>query len=309
MTKWLFSARFTSPRMPEDQQQQNKSQSSADQVSFKALLEKVPPGRTVSVESLAIQRSTSVGAIYYPLQLPVLELHCERDSCSGVRLFEPVTTEYGPQVDLGKWKDVFVLYRCRNCRMTMKTYALGVVCEKDSPRSFDLSGKVYKYGEHPAFGSPTPARVITLLGPEKEYYLKGRRAENQGMGVAAFAYYRRVVENQKNRLLDEIIRVAEKIGASPEMLADLNEAQNETQFTAAVRAVKHGIPSALLLNGHNPLTLLHAALSEGLHAQSDEECLALATSIRIVLADLADRLGHALKDRAELDAAVTKLMR
>jgi hypothetical protein len=93
------------------------------------------------------------------------------------------------------------------------------------------------------------------------------------------------------------------------MLDDLIDAKNETQFTAAVGAVKHGIPSALLVNGHNPLTLLHAALSEGLHAQTDEECLGLATSIRVVLADLADRLGHALKDRAELAAAVTRLMK
>jgi hypothetical protein len=38
----------------------------------------------------------------------------------------------------------------------------------------------------------------------------GRRAENQGMGIGAFAYYRRVVENQKNRIIAEIKRVAEK---------------------------------------------------------------------------------------------------
>jgi len=231
----------------------------------------------------------------------VLELHCDKDSCSGVRLFESDSSAYGSP---GSQRDVFVSYQCRNCQTTTKTYALRVLCEPAS-----LSGTVYKYGEYPWFGQPTPARVITLLGPEKEYYLKGRRAENQGMGVGAFAYYRRVVENQKNRLLDEIIRVAEKIGASQEMLDDLQEAKNESQFTAAVNAIKHGIPSALLLSGHNPLTLLHAALSEGLHAQTDEECLALATSIRIVLADLADRLGHALKDRAELDAAVSRLVK
>ena len=63
-------------------------------------------------------------------------------------------------------------------------------------------------GEYdPPFGPPTPARVITLIGPDKEYYLKGRRAENQGMGIGAFSYYRRVVENQKNRIIDEVITI------------------------------------------------------------------------------------------------------
>jgi hypothetical protein len=150
---------------------------------------------------------------------------------------------------------------------------------------------------------------MTLLGPDREHFLKGRRAENQGMGLGAFAYYRRVVENQKNRIVDQIIRVARRIDATHDMIADLEKAKVETQFSTAVGVIKHRLPSALLINGHNPLTLLHSALSEGLHAQTDEECLYLATSIRVVLADLADRIGHALKHRAELDRTVSKLMK
>ena len=282
---------------------EDQQQSPPPEISFKEFLERVPPGGTALVKQLArAERNTSSAPLTYPLNLPVLELQCDEDSCSGVRLFAPIVSVYATPHN---WRHLFVTYRCRNCQKTSKTYALAVYWEAPT----GPSGQVYKFGEAPWFGPPTPARVITLLGPEKEYYLKGRRAENQGLGVGAFAYYRRVVENQKNRLLDEIIRVAEKIGASREMLDDLIDAKNETQFTAAVGAVKHGIPSALLVNGHNPLTLLHAALSEGLHAQTDEECLGLATSIRVVLADLADRLGHALKDRAELAAAVTRLMK
>jgi hypothetical protein len=64
----------------------------------------------------------------------------------------------------------------------------------------------------------------------------------------------------------------------------------------------------LIVNGHNPLTLLHSAVSEGLHEHTDEECLELATTIRVVLTDLAERIGLALKDQTELNAAVTKLM-
>jgi hypothetical protein len=168
---------------------------------------------------------------------------------------------------------------------------------------------VLKFGEIPTFGPPTPSRVISILGGEREYYLKGRRAENQGLGIGAFAYYRRVLENQKNRILDEITRVAEKIGAPAEVIEDLNAAKKETQFSRAVGAIKHGIPQALLVGGHNPLTLLHSALSEGLHAQTDERCLELATAIRVVLTDLAERLGSALKEEAELNAAVSRLLK
>jgi hypothetical protein len=76
-----------------------------------------------------------------------------------------------------------------------------------------------------------------------------------------------------------------------------------------VESVKAAIPDALLIDGHNPLTLLHKALSAGMHAQTDEECLEIASSIRIVLTELADRLGRILRDDAELKAAVGRLLK
>ncbi len=73
--------------------------------------------------------------------------------------------------------------------------------------------------------------------------------------------------------------------------------------------MKDAIPESLRIRGHNPLTLLHPALSEGLHDKSDAECLELATSIRVVLTELADRISQALKDEAELTSAVTRLLK
>lgn len=74
--------------------------------------------------------------------------------------------------------------------------------------------------------------------------------------------------------------------------------------------MKHGLPATLMINGqHNPLTLLHAALSEALHEHTDEGCLELAQNIRVVLTDLADRVSQALKEVSELDSAVAQLMK
>ena len=66
---------------------------------------------------------------------------------------------------------------------------------------------------------------------------------------------------------------------------------------------------SLLINGHNPITLLHSALSEGVHALSDEDCLELASSVRIVLGELSERLSQALKDDAELTKALSNLIK
>ena len=56
------------------------------------------------------------------------------------------------------------------------------------------------------------------------------------------------------------------------------------------------------------LLLLHSALSAGIHDKSDDECLELAKSIRMVLSGLAERLGQALTQKKELSEAVSKLL-
>jgi hypothetical protein len=49
--------------------------------------------------------------------------------------------------------------------------------------------------------------------------------------------------------------------------------------------------------------------SKGLQTDSDERCLELATDIRLILAELALQLGHALNEERELKEAVGRLRR
>src|SRR5205814_6790875 len=83
----------------------------------------------------------------------------------------------------------------------------------------------------------------------------------------------RVIEGQKNHLLENIASAAERLNAPAAMIERLREVQREAQFSRAIDAVKDAIPESLKIREHNPLTLLHRALSEGLHEGSDEECL------------------------------------
>ncbi len=169
-------------------------------------------------------------------------------------------------------------------------------------------GICYKFGEYPPYGSPVPSRLIKLIGPDRDIFLKGRRCENQGLGIGAFAYYRRVVENQKNRILEEIVKVSEKIEASQDKINTLRKAINETQFSTALKMTRDVMPDSLLINGQNPMLLLHGALSQGVHELPDEECLELASTVRLVLGELSERLFILLKDKAELTKAISTLM-
>jgi hypothetical protein len=208
-----------------------------------------------------------------------------------------------PQLSRGR-NDLFMKYVCRNCQTSEKVFAVWLAVTE----SLAQEGKAYKYGENPQFGAPTPNRLLALLGDDKDTFLKGRIAENQGLGIGAFGYYRRVVENQKNKILDEIIKVAERTGANPDTVVALKSAKAERQFSSAMDRVRDAIPPSLLIKGHhNPLTLLHNALSKHLHERSEAECLSVATDIRLVMQELAERLAATLKDDAQLTAAVGRL--
>ncbi len=264
--------------------------------SWEDFLQTHPPGSTVTVTG-AIGRD-QYGRLY--AEAPELQMFCPEDTCNAYMFF--ANEEGFGIVSQGEWKYGYMRYVCRNCRQREKTFSLAFKANSET------LAKVYKFGELPHFGPPVPPRMLRLIQPDRELFLSGRRCENQGLGIGAFTYYRRVVENQWSRLVAEIIKVAKAINAPAPMITALEQSGTEQQFSKAVKDVKDAIPPVLLINGQNPLLLLHAALSQGVHDLPDEECLTLATSIRVVLVELAEKLGQALKDEKELTDAVSKLL-
>jgi len=274
-----------------------KSEPAKPAMFFAKFLESSPPETEIWVSDVV---DYDITQIHGTLHVPDIRIHCDYEECNGIRTFSSASAA----TISSAWHLVFLSYVCRNCHRTGKNFALLIM--KDKTRA--SSACVCKLGELPIFGPPTPSRLVSLVGEDRELFLKGRRAEQRGLGIGAFAYYRRVVENQKGRIIGEIGKVAARLGASAATLKLFAEAEKETQFSTAIEKIKAAIPESVRINGQNPLTLLHSALSEGLHAGTDAECLEIATDIRVVLADLAERISIALKDEAELRGAVNRLL-
>lgn len=230
-----------------------------------------------------------------------LRLVCPEEECGGERIFQCTGWPSYPSSDV---RTGYFEYACRNCGKGHKSFAVAVRCE--SKRGF---GWVMKLGELPPFAPQVPSRVFELIGADRELFLQGRRCEFHGYGIGAFVYYRRVVDNQWKRLVSQIIKVAQRLDAPTEIVETLRRAESEDQFQKAVDRARDAIPESLHLRGnHNPLTLLYKALSRNLHEEDDKRCLELATTIRVVLTELADRISRALQDQKELEQAVSVLM-
>jgi hypothetical protein len=263
-------------------------------ISMQTFLQEVAPNEERSISGMATYSGSARSHI---VTTPDITLFCANEICGRPQTFY-CTDSYEIPVQV---RDGILHYECRNCRRTTKAFAIRVV------KTSGKDGRLLKMGEEPAFGPPLPARLQRLVEPDRDLLVKGYQAEIHGQGIGAFAYYRRIVEDGKNRLIDEIIKVCRKIPGADKFIPGLEEAKKQTQFTKAVEQIADAIPDALRIDGHNPLTLLHQAISKSLHSDSDEECLEAAGAIRIVLTEFADRLSQLLKEQAELTKAIKRL--
>ncbi|MGD2097329.1 MAG: hypothetical protein PVG35_07080 [Desulfobacterales bacterium] len=268
-------------------------------VKFEDFLSKYPPGEAQAVSNLGIKRSPNSIPI---LMKPRLKLHCPNSICGGVRFFDSYQTKKVPLSE--KWTRIFLHYSCANCRTHSKIFAIMARWNTDIDE-----GEAIKIGEWPPFGPRVSARVISILGDHKDLFLMGCRSEIQGLGIGALAYYRKVIENQKDHLIDEIIRVMRRTGSADSHIEKLKSAKKEKQFKDAVELIGDALPQALLINGYNPLALIDQAISKGSYVDNDADALKLATALRKILSELAERVVRALEDQTELDEAVNFILK
>jgi hypothetical protein len=271
--------------------------------AWKAFLESTPPNVPVKIDGLFGQHHPSSVTEPWSIASPEIEVYCETDG--GIRSFAPETDcdfAFARPKDERTW--TFVVYTCKNCGNQSKVFCLLM----DRPRTGSSSScDVMKFGEFPSFGPPISPRIKQLLGEsDLELYRKGMRSEDQGLGIGAATYFRRIVDNHWRLLVAEVRDAAAELGATD--LSIYDAALQETQFSKAVEMLKRAIPPRLLiLGGENPLTLLYRPLSSGLHGLTDERCLQQASDIRVVLTALLENIADVMKDRDELKDAAARL--
>ena len=270
-----------------------------ESIPIQTFLESIPPHERRVVQ--APVHSGQHGRMV--LDWPSIVLFCGYKECKRIGRFDPTSEalEFFYR-DNRHFERVFLTYRCRNCEAVIKTYALELLFRNGSDNaSFE------KIGEDPRFGEPRLNMVGDVLDDEIEMFDRGYRSELEGLGIGAFAYYRRFVESHKDKIISEIRKVAVSQNLPQSILEALDRAATIREFSAAVEAIKEAIPDSIRINGANPLTLLHGALSAGIHNEDDVDCLSIAQDIRLILTELAERTSQALKSTTELNAAVTRL--
>jgi hypothetical protein len=255
--------------------------------------------------------------IYGHPTLPVISLYCAMKQCERMmshdgewahRPPDPQAKSNGQREYARSIENQVALYTCRHCKISVVSIPLKLKRVREDSKTVRYA--VTKIGQCPKHAPRILARVerfIQAVSPaDLALYRKGWGDEHVGNGIGAYAYYRRVVEDIWNKLLDRLIEVATR-ASDAESEKQLTAAKGQWKFLQAVDDILPAVPPSLLIDTHNPLKLLHQAFSDGVHNLDDAECLRRAEDGRRVLHELLARMDEVLKNNKELTASIARL--
>jgi hypothetical protein len=254
------------------------------------------------LETYPLYRKLDVWVNEWPARMTLtldvrLSLVCE--GCNGVaRTFaiEHQGSQAGATVVMLDTVAV-VIFRCTHCNETRHHFAL-LLSERPQRETKQTDGTprqlreeerrffLQKVGQYPSLRREVPVSLRALISAEDADLLKkGLTSEGTGYGIGAFAYYRRVVENVIDKLLDSLAAYASAEGDA-RFASAVAELKNAQQASHKIEAVKDLLPPSLRLGGFNPLGKVYEQLSVGIHELTDEECLDRANALLTVLTTL-----------------------
>jgi len=165
-------------------------------------------------------------------------------------------------------------YSCGLCNSRHVTYYLFSASTKKS---------ICKIGQHPEPSIAVSKRLEAGLKDSLQHYKRGLVCFNQGYGIAAVAYFRRVVEERTNELIDVVAELADASGATGGVIEKIISAKSERTYDKKLEVASQMIPTSLRPGGVNPLGRLHSLLSEALHSRPEDESIKVAEEMKFII--------------------------
>jgi len=150
--------------------------------------------------------------------------------------------------------------------------------------------RIRKVGQSPARSINLDKDLERFLEGDAEFFKRALICESQGYGIAAFSYYRRVLENSIGKILQSLRSVLELNNASSEEIEKIDKALNSIVMDERIKIAKDAVPNHLRPNRMNPLAIIYDTLSAGIHRLPEEQCLENSQHIRIALSYLIKAL-------------------
>jgi hypothetical protein len=199
----------------------------------------------------------------------------------------------------------WVQYQCTLCErqhltITYLTSILGT--------SEPFVSRLQKIGQYPPLSIDIPKTLRKNLGEAAtSLYKKALINRNQGYGLGAVTYIRRVVDDKTDELIEVVAQLAESHNIESKIVEKIRAAKVErTTFENKLKIAATVLPTSLMPSGLNPLGELYRLVSEGIHGLSEEECIAVADETQSVFEFTFTHLRAETEERKSFVTKVTK---
>lgn len=175
------------------------------------------------------------------------------------------------------------VFKCHSCSSSEYVFFIEVDIEK---------GEIKKVGQTPSWLSTNNNKNIFkfLKKEDAVFFKKALDCQSQGYGTGAFSYYRKVLENSIEGILNNIRSSIEREDPLSDNIKEIDKALKANTMDEKIKIAKDAIPESLRQNGINPLGTIYKILSIGIHKLSEEECLKNCENIQIALSYLIQKL-------------------
>lgn len=235
------------------------------------------------------------------IQLSQIDVHCEK--CGKERPFtdmRPGNLSGVSSIATVKTGTSYFNFSCVTCKKDERIYLVEQIVK-------DGTIRMQKYGERPRAKIPRDPRLQKFLQDDRENYEKAVLCLSHEYGIAAFAYFRRIVETNIGRLLELVEEDAKASGEGEETINALSELRKDSPMSDRIKLANLALPLHLRPDGLNPLGRLYQVLSEGVHSLSEQDCLQKARVTSECLAFLVSELASRRKHREQFKLAVSTL--
>lgn len=235
------------------------------------------------------------------LWIHAIDSYCEK--CGMVRPFHDMRSRgggVGTAVKVLSTGTSYFEFTCVTCRKEHHEYLVEQIVSDESIR-------IQKYGQLPRKHLERDNTLQKFFSDDSDNYEKAVVCLSHGYGIAAFAYLRRIVENNTLNLIDLVLEDVNSTESDPQIIESLTELRKESPMSDKIRIANKALPEYLKPDGLNPLGKLYQVLSEGVHSLSDEECLQRANIVKVCLKYLISELSSRKKNRTKFKSMVGSL--
>jgi hypothetical protein len=189
-------------------------------------------------------------------------------------------------------------YSCSECRKGSYLFVVEIDVKE---------GWIRKFGQLPPWNIRLGRQLRTHLGGAAEHFEKALICLSQSYGLAACAYLRRALEDSIDQLLRLEHEVLELEGSDGEASARFRQALASKDFQAKTEAAYRLAPRSIIVDGENPLKLIHDQLSKGVHRLSEDECTDVAQTVAVALEFTVTELNRRRSARSAFAETLRKV--